>query len=448
MKTIIVSVCKNNGIGISNKLPWELSQDMEFFKSQTKNSVVIMGRNTFFSIPEKFRPLKDRTNVVISLTLDTIHGVTVMKSLKEAFDYFCNEEMYIIGGQRIYREALDFADKLLITKIYRDYECDTFFPEICNFQLETFSELKEEKSIKFRFLKYSKIEKHQEYQYLDLLKKVLETGNERQDRTGVGTKSIFGVQMRFDISKEFPLLTTKRVSWNIILKELLWFLKGSTNSKLLEEQNVNIWKGNTSREFLDSRGLNNYPEGDIGANYGFQWRHWGAEYIDMNTNYSGSGIDQLAKVINEIKTNPESRRLIVSAWNVNDLDKMSLNPCHALFQFYVDKEKGSLSCQLYQRSGDLFLGIPFNITSYSALTYIVADLCGLKPGEFIHTIGDAHIYKTHFDQVETQLSRHPKPFCKLLLKSNEYSCIEEYSLKDFEIIEYNSYQSIKAPMAI
>jgi thymidylate synthase len=286
-----------------------------------------------------------------------------------------------------------------------------------------------------------------ELTYLELLKEVLENGTERMDRTKVGTRSVFGAQMKFDLSKGYPLITTKRIPWKMVIKELLWIVRGETDAKILQKQGVNIWDGNTSREFLDNRGLHDYPEGDAGPLYGFQFRHWGAKYINCTTDYTNQGIDQIANVIDEIKTNPTSRRLLISAWNVEDLDKMSLNPCHTLCQFYVDTKKGTLSCQLYQRSGDLFLGVPFNIASYSALVFMIAKICNLKPGTFIHTLGDAHIYNNHIEQVKEQIERNPFKFPILKIKGNQKK-IEDFELEDFELDNYKHHKSIKAPMAI
>tara|TARA_B110000879_G_C11076838_1_gene473093 strand:- start:542 stop:1246 length:705 start_codon:yes stop_codon:yes gene_type:complete len=234
----------------------------------------------------------------------------------------------------------------------------------------------------------------------------------------------------------------------MILKELLWFISGSTDSKKLEEQGVNIWKGNTSRDFLDKRGLNDLPEGDIGQMYGSLWRHWGAEYINCKTDYSGKGEDQLQNVIDQIKNDPDSRRHIVTALNPSCYNKGCLVSCHSLFQFYVDTKKGTLSCQLYQRSGDMFLGVPFNIASYSILTCMVAKICGLKPGEFIHTIGDAHIYMNHVEQVKEQLTRNPTNFPILELKDRKYDNIDDFTLEDFKLVGYDPHPTIKAPMAI
>jgi thymidylate synthase len=303
---------------------------------------------------------------------------------------------------------------------------------------------------------------HEEYKYLHLLEDIMENGVVKGDRTGVGTKSIFGTQLKFDLSKSFPILTTKKVFWKGIVEELLWFIRGETDSKKLEAKGVNIWKGNTSREFLDKRGLN-YPEGEIGPCYGFLWRHWGGDYTvyvggDEHKSYYGkdcvkqygseSGIDQLAKVINTIKTNPNDRRMVVSAWDVANLDKMALNPCHLLYQF--DVTDGYLNCMWTQRSVDTFLGLNFNISSYALLTYLIAKITNLKPGKLTFCGGDTHIYLNHIEQCKEQISRTPYPFPQLSIKKDIKTLqdIENLSLEDLELINYKSHATIKADMAI
>ncbi|XP_058412839.1 thymidylate synthase isoform X1 [Diceros bicornis minor] len=252
-------------------------------------------------------------------------------------------------------------------------------------------------------------EPHGELQYLGQVEHILRCGFRKDDRTGTGTLSVFGLQARYNLRDEFPLLTTKRVFWKGVLEELLWFIKGSTNANELSSKGVKIWDANGSRDFLDSLGFSTREEGDLGPVYGFQWRHFGAEYKDMDSDYSGQGVDQLQKVINTIKTNPDDRRIILCAWNPKDLPLMALPPCHALCQFYV--VNGELSCQLYQRSGDMGLGVPFNIASYALLTYMIAHITGLKPGDFVHTLGDAHIYLNHVDPLKMQATdEEPAPW--------------------------------------
>lgn len=262
-------------------------------------------------------------------------------------------------------------------------------------------------------------------QYEQLLKNVFENGTFKSDRTGTGTKSIFGAQIRFNLAEGFPLITTKKVHVKSIIHELLWFIKGETNTKYLTDNGVTIWD-----EWADK-------DGNLGPVYGYQWRSWPTA--------DGKHIDQLKEVIETIKNNPDSRRIIVSAWNVADLSKMALMPCHAFFQFYV--ANGKLSCQLYQRSADMFLGVPFNIASYALLTHMVAQVCNLQVGDFIHTFGDAHIYSNHFEQVELQLSRTPLPYPKLKINS-EIKSIFDFTYSDFAFEDYNSHPAIKAPVAV
>jgi thymidylate synthase len=262
-------------------------------------------------------------------------------------------------------------------------------------------------------------------QYLDLLDHVLKNGDSRSDRTGTGTISVFGYQMRFDLRESFPLLTTKKLHLRSIIHELLWFLQGSTNTKYLTENNVTIWN-----EWADKNG-------DLGPVYGYQWRSWPKP--------NGSHVDQIKQVVDSIQKNPDSRRHIVSAWNVGDLDQMALPPCHLLFQFYV--ANGELSCQMYQRSCDIFLGVPFNIASYALLTMMMAQATGLRPGEFIHTLGDAHIYLNHIDQVRLQLTRNPLPPPQMILNSAVKN-IDDFRFDDFQLINYQSHSHIKGDISV
>lgn len=287
---------------------------------------------------------------------------------------------------------------------------------------------------------------HEEYQYLDHIKRILDNGEKRDDRTGVGTYGLFGAQMRYSLRHNiFPLLTTKRVFWRGVVEELLWFIKGSTNAKLLQEKNVRIWDPNSTREFLDSVGLSHREEGDLGPIYGFQWRHYGAKYYDMHTDYKNKGIDQLKNVIETIKNRPNDRRIIMCAWNPIDIPQMALPPCHCLVQFYVAGNE--LSCMLYQRSADMGLGVPFNIASYALLTCMIAHVTGLQPGEFIHTLGDSHVYINHTDALKEQLQRTPRDFPKMIIK-RKVTDIEDFKFEDFELIGYNPYPKINMQMAV
>lgn len=286
---------------------------------------------------------------------------------------------------------------------------------------------------------------HPEYQYLNLVKDVIETGSKKDDRTGIGIMSKFGAMMKFPLKDTFPLLTTKRVFFRGVAEELLFFIRGDTNTNHLVEKGVKIWEGNTTREFLDSRKLYDKEVGDMGPMYGWQMRHWGADYVNMDTDYTGKGIDQLKECIRLIKDEPTSRRIVMSVWNVGDLDKGVLAPCHILVQFYVTN--GELSCLMYQRSADLGLGVAFNIASYSLLTCMIAHSVGLQTGEFVHTLGDAHVYLNHVEPLKVQLERTPKPLPKLVFKC-EPKNIEEYTMDDFEIVGYNCWPTIKMEMAV
>ncbi|XP_058807094.1 thymidylate synthase-like [Phymastichus coffea] len=289
-------------------------------------------------------------------------------------------------------------------------------------------------------------EEHEEYQYLNLIKRIIEKGNVKTDRTGTGTRSIFGTQMRFSLRDGvFPLLTTKRVFWRGVVEELLWFIKGSTNAKELADKNVHIWDANSSRQFLDSCGFKDRDEGDLGPVYGFQWRHFGAKYIDMHTNYTGQGVDQLKDVIDKIKNKPDDRRMIMCAWNPVDIPIMALPPCHALVQFYV--ANGELSCQLYQRSADMGLGVPFNIASYSLMTYMIAHIANLKPGDFVHSMGDCHVYLNHIPALKEQITRTPKPFPNLKI-TRDVKDIDDFKSSDFELEGYKPHPKIEMPMAV
>jgi len=290
--------------------------------------------------------------------------------------------------------------------------------------------------------------KHQEYSYLNLLKEILNNGEKRSDRTNTGVLSLFGKRMEFDLTKEFPLITTKRMWMKGIIEELLFFISGKTNSLLLESKGVNIWKGNTNKEYLEE---NNLPwnVGDMGPLYPFQWRHAGEKYEGCDKKYQG--IDQLQQLINNIIIDPFSRRHIISAWDVANIKNMVLPPCHCLVQFYVggdsDNNPKYLDCCLTQRSGDMFLGIPFNIASYSLLTYIICHLTNLTPRKFIHNLGDAHIYINHVEQIKEQLSRIPLPFPQLSINRNSKN-IDDIKIEDINLINYDSWEPIKGIMAI
>ena len=485
--SIVVSLNNHNLIGENDKLLIHSKKDLKNFqqittgKSETKN-IVIMGYKTWLSIPEGKRPLKDRMNIVLTKShiVSESENVKSFKSLEKAFSWSSkgDGEIFVIGGTQIFNECckseyIDNLSKLYVTRFddnYHPRNTTHSFPsqlfndmklvkqsainhEICERpHLETPKSfldeyLKEQtsKSISFTFDIYQNKNEinEEEYQYLNLLNKVLEEGLETESRNSK-VFSLFGEKMVYDLSKGFPLLTTKRVGYKTVLRELLWFIRGSTSNKELTDKKVHIWTPNSSREFLDSRGLD-YEEGVLGPVYGFQWRHFGAEYEDKDTDYSGKGVDQLQNVIDLIKNEPNSRRIILNSWNASDLDKMALPPCHVMCQFNVDTKNNKLDCQLYQRSGDMFLGVPFNIASYAFLTHIIGKITGYQVGRLIHILGDTHIYESHLDAVKEQIERVPYQFPELSI-SNELTDINTIKEEYFTFQNYKYHDKISAPM--
>lgn len=457
----------NFGIGYKGDLLCRVPEDLANFKTMTMGHFVIMGRKTWDSLSVK--PLPGRTNIVLSKTKTfTVEEDTFFMTfgqLKHLIDPA--ERYFVIGGQQIFKLFMDDADfypkRLFLTHIKTKVtDVDTWLGSsfLDNYKLTGFSqELTSKTGVKYQYLYYNfSQERSQEYSYLGLMKQILNSGNHREDRTGTGTISLFGTSLRFDISESIPLLTTKRVPFGVVIKELLWFLRGDTDAKILQNQGVKIWDGNTSREFLDKRGLNHYPEGVLGAGYGWQIRHQGASYDQKFADTSKfdsseiGGVDQLEYIVNLLKTDPFSRRIMMSYWNPSDFDKTALLPCHFSCQFYVELNKNGqkeLSCQFTMRSTDGLLGLPVNLVSYSVLTYILAKKCDMIPKEIIFIGGDTHIYKNHVLQVTEQLTRKVRSFpCLSLDDSIKHKDWYDINPEDFDIFGYFSHPSIKAPMAI
>tara|TARA_A100001015_G_C15008782_1_gene722012 strand:+ start:501 stop:1940 length:1440 start_codon:yes stop_codon:yes gene_type:complete len=479
MYNLIACVNKHGLLGQENDLYASSSKDLYYFSQVTKGhyvskqNIIVMGYNTWVSLP--YKPLKDRYNIVITKNhKQEIEDTCHVDSLEKVFPYIESMkynfgEVFIIGGASIYEQCLlkypEQLNKMYITEIDDEWTGDKnskYFHY--GSMLSSMSIIKERIegidtriydpqdmkykvkhcNVSFKVYQKNKLINHDEYQYLNLLNSIMDHGLPVEGRNGK-VMSSFGEKMVFDLTR-FPLLTTKKMGYKTILRELLWFIKGSTDNQELVDKNVNIWKGNASKEFLESRGLD-YEEGDLGPIYGFQWRHFGATYHGRDADYTNCGYDQIKWLLQEIKENPSSRRLILSAWNPAALDQMALPPCHILSQFYVNQVVGTLSCQLYQRSGDMFLGVPFNIASYAFLTYILCKLTGYKPGFLHHVIGDAHIYEEHTVAVQQQIKRVPKVFPTLTI-SDDLQDIDTITEEMFSVEGYESYSPIKAPMKV
>lgn len=453
---IIVAYDEEYGIGKDNSIPWYCKDDMRFFKRITQNGSLVMGRNTWESLSFESRnslSTNGRRCIVITsnpqgVECDTAASYEEAKRLALSFSQDHYNRVFFIGGHRVYADALIDPDvkNMYATRMDGSYECDVVMPY--------FDEKKWYVKYKLQLGEHSVlthfIREHEEHQYLDLLHKIVTTGSYLQDRTKTGIYSVFGAQMRFDCSEKFPLLTTKKTYFKGILHELLWFMKGETDSKKLEEVGVNIWKGNTSREYLDAHGFHSRDEGDIGPGYGHQWRHWNAKYTSPREDYTNRGIDQLKNCVESIKREMASgdhdRRNIMLAWNPEQIDEMSLPPCHILVQFYL--ENGNLSLHMYQRSADMFLGVPFNIASYALLLKIVAKLTDTKPRDLIMSFGDAHVYSNHVDAVYEQLQNSPYPFPTVEIDVNTNTKITDITPDMITIKDYTHHKPIKAPMAI
>lgn len=469
---VIVSVNNNNIIGVNNDLLIHSKEDLKKFAEITKKTyndkknLVIMGYNTWKSIPNK--PLKDRVNIII--TKNHINEFMITKDIKAfvTFDNFMEwfdrnkinyNKSFVIGGSSIYNTLFKnykhYIELIYITKF--NYSLDLtkvalldkihhFVDDLSKFKL--INESKENTEVKLfgdktnmdhTYLTYihSDMYNNEEYQYLNLLKEIINS-DKKSSRNGY-VYSKFGLRMEFDLRNGFPLLTTKKMGWKTVLRELLWFISGSTDNSILQNNNVHIWDKNA--EDFEKSEL--YGPNDLGPVYGFQWRHFGGEYIDCKTPPT-NGVDQIKYIIDTIKNDPSSRRLILSAWNPVDIPKMALPPCHVLIQFNIENQY--IDSQLYQRSGDMFLGVPFNITSYSFLLHIIGSITGYKPRKLVHIIGDAHIYEQHIEAVNTQINRIPYMFPVLTMK--DIKDIDDIKESDFNVDGYTSHPRINAEMIV
>lgn len=461
-KTVTAIVARRHSdkaIGYESRIPWYIPEDLKHFREITMESdtetlhpnICIMGRVTYESLPRNHLP--GRRTFVLSLH----HGnsspselVSFFRSpedLWRAVERYPGKNVFVCGGDMIYRLFIELCNRVIVTEVVQKSSfADIYF---CDYLLSDFEchetsniHFSERDSVPFFYKTYRRC--HQEYQYLDVASRLIREGQLKDDRTGTGTLSLFGgPQLEFDLRRGFPLLTTKRVFWRGVLEELFWFISGKTDSNILSSRGIKIWEGNTSREFLDERGLK-WKQGDIGPGYGFQWRHWGENYTGAGQSYRG--IDQLERVLTQIRETPESRRILVSAWNVSDLDQMALPPCHILFQFNVNGRY--LDLKMYQRSGDWFLGVPFNIASYATLLSLTAHLTQKTARNLIMTYGDAHLYTNHVSQMKEQISRSPLAFPELRIANRCQTSWGDILPEDVILIDYKPHPSIKAPMAV
>ena len=538
LNLVVAYTFNKQGIGKNGTLPWHIIEDMKHFKEITVPnkkpfffSIVIMGRKTWDSIPESYKPLSNRYNIILSN--DEAYKKSQMQKYASIFnnnnninnnndwksgvkfttwDAFFNEEYidveyilrnkvlgniqsldslqslngvpitfnyYIIGGESIYQKALESKLNLYIyaTEIYTQshniIDCDTFFPKIDKTIITNISSFN--KSINqvnnydvwYRFITYAKIIQPilfntttpfptAENKYLELMSDILEKGQTNYDRTGVGTLSIFGTMLKYNLQDTFPISTTKRIFFRAIFEELMLYLSGKTYNAILQDKGIHVWDGNTSRDFLDKRGLTDYIEGDMGQTYGFNMRHFGGIYKGCKTDYSigNYGYDQLANIINLIKTDPYSRRIIIDLWDSSTVDKTALPSCLCKYQFNVNVVKKELNLAIYLRSSDYFLANNWNTCTGALLVHLLCNLEGinLNPGELTVFIADAHIYKTHIEHVKLNLERSPYPFPKLLVcngnSEKKKKDILDFKFEDLELLGYKAHPTIKADMAI
>lgn len=483
---IIVCADNNYGIGKNNTIPWNYVKDLQYFKNLTigenlddnKYNVVIMGNNTYKSIPSKYRPLNKRINIVLSISHIPTNNELLEDNeyIKNNTIYFnninylllyldkiknCVNDCFIIGGSKIYDIflKLKLVNTIYLTQINnKSYECDIFFNlELYKKQFEIkssenyvdFDKKSNNSYILVNYI-YSYINK-EENKFIKTVNKILSKGVYNLDRSGVGTLSIFGKSFTYDIRNyRLPLFTHRKVFLRGIIEELLFFISGKTDTKILEEKKVNIWKGHTSRDFLDSRGLQHYKEGSYGPSYGFQLRHFDADFISDDTDYVGKGFDQLEDVINQIKNNPTSRRILFTYWNPSALNKVPLPSCHLLYQFHVNIETNELSCSFYQRSNDYMLAGVYNICSASILVFMLCKICNLKPGKIIHNIGNIHIYMNQIEVVKEMIQNKPYNFPLLLINDpdKKIKTIEDFTYENFKLLFYNSHKKYNIMMSV
>lgn len=470
---IIVATDENNGIGKSNKLPWNIPSDLSYFKKVTNDSYIIMGHNTWNSLPKK--PLPNRINIVISSTnklqvnlscsivkynprviTRDFNIINVFDSFQCALDSIDQEDdifnIFVIGGSQLYNEAINHTDcnNIFLTKIYKKYDCDTFFPKIPeSFTINTVSKFEFENDTYYRFYLYS-IHKnyvnHEENNYIKLLHDIINHGEEHINRTGVNTLSLFGEKLTYDLTDTFPILTTRKQFIRGIFEELLFYLRGQTNNNILVDKGVNVWTNNTTKDFLKKNNLD-LEEGDMGPTYGFNFRNFGDEYDTCHTYYV-YGVDQLSELIHTLKTDKFSRRMIITLWDPKNNKKCALPSCMCFYQFNVNS-KDQLNLQVYIRSSDYFLANNWNTCTAALLVHLLCNVEGinLTPGKLSVIMGDVHIYTNQLEAIKSCLHRIPKPFPKLIIKSKKED-ITDFSYEDISLIGYECDKRVKVGMVV
>lgn len=461
---LILAVTKNGGIAKDGKIPWKIKEEINFFKNMTLNHTVVMGRKTFESIG---KPLPDRNNIVIGKGhYSLLDAVKIIDKLEKD-----GETVWLIGGVKLAESLEHLVDEIFLSVIKDDYECDLFAPQYVLNSLQTIERLfkNTNKDFIFKDICAPRIyathpyytvyqcfltENSEERAFQRMIKRIVVEGVFHEERTGMGTQSIFGHQLTFSLeNNRFPMSTLRKSFFRGIFEELMWFLRGQTNSKILSEKGVSIWEDNSRRDVLDKLNLAHLEEGDCGPIYGFQWRHWGAQYINCKTDYEGKGIDQISNIIKEIKNNPFSRRLLLSGWNVSELKEMCLPPCHTFYQFEVspseDKGPNYLSCHYYQRSSDVLLAGHWNITSAALFTILLAHFCGLRPKKVVASYGNVHIYNNHRHSLDEYLGRYPFQYPKIFINpKSPRNNLWDYQFEDITVKGYITHPQISLDMNV
>jgi dihydrofolate reductase/thymidylate synthase len=457
MFSVVVAYDSEYGIGKDNTIPWKCPDDMKYFRKLTTGNVVIMGRKTYESIG---KPLPNRFNIVLSrtLSLPSDPNLAVVGDFQTCVKLCQSKEHagkkhFVIGGAEIYKLFLDsgLVHESFVTELVGNFNCDVIYPNPDGPRKTShLGELNPDTNngISGVFLHY-RYPNAEEVSFLDLGRQILTLGNVKGDRTGTGTVSLFGKRLEFNLrNNRFPLITSRKMFLRGIFEELMLYIRGQTDNKILEEKKINVWTPNTTREFLDKRNLQYLPVGDMGPSYGFLFRHFGAKYVDCKTDYTGQGADQLQRVIDTLRTNPTDRRMIISLWDPTNIDNCPLPPCLYMYQFYVNMVDGKsyLSCMMTQRSSDYAIAGGWNVATGALLTILIASVTNLLPGTLTWNLGDVHVYRNLIENFTEQLKREPYPFPRLYLSKKDK--IEDYQYEDLSLLGYKSHPTIEFQLSV